>query len=193
MKLLERIKAILLTPGLEWRVIARESDGPLELLLGYVACLAAIPAVVNFIGMTLVGYALRNGAIARVDILSAIMIALFDYAASFIIVALLAALINLAAPLFGTSRSFNSAFKLAVYSYTPVWLAGIFLLVPGLHFLIMLGFYGLFLLFEGLPVLMRMSAGNAFAFAGATTICAALIALIVGALRATLFSLPGIL
>ena len=45
----------------------------------------------------------------------------------------------------------TSAFKLAVYAYTPAWLAGIFLLVPGLHFLVMLGLYGLFLLFKGMP------------------------------------------
>ena len=40
------------------------------------------------------------------------------------------------------------AFKLAVYSYTPVWLAGIFLLLPGLRFLIVPSFYGVYLLME---------------------------------------------
>ena len=44
------------------------------------------------------------------------------------------------------SEDFDSAFKLAVYSYTPVWLAGIFLLLPGLRFLILLGFYGAYVL-----------------------------------------------
>ncbi|MGZ5804552.1 MAG: Yip1 family protein [Xanthobacteraceae bacterium] len=193
MKLLERIKAILLRPALAWRLIARESVTPTDLLLSYVACLAAIPAIINFLGMTLVGYTLLNGAVARVDILSAIMIAIFDYAVSFAIVAVLALIVNLSAPLFGASRDATSAFKLVVYSYTPVWLAGIFLLVPGLHFLIMLGFYGLFLLFKGFPVLMRMPVEKAFVFAGAISICAAIIVLIAGALRASLFSLPGIL
>ena len=37
--------------------------------------------------------------------------------------------------MFGGRADFDSAFKLAVYSFTPVWLAGIFLLVPGLRFL----------------------------------------------------------
>ena len=59
------------------------------------------------------------------------------------------------APLFGGRQDFDSAFKLAVYSYTPVWLAGIFLLLPGLRFLILLGFYGAYVLALGLPRLMK--------------------------------------
>lgn len=193
MHFIERAKAILLTPDVAWRAIMRDRDRPSDLLMGYVACLAALPAIVNFIGMTVIGYALPGGAVARVDIFAAIMIALFDYAASFAVIALLAVAVNLAAPFFGAARDLDAAFKLVTYAYTPVWLAGIFLLVPGLHFLIVLGFYGLFLLFKGLPILMRMSEGQAFAFAGAITIGAALIVLVVGAARASLFSLPGIL
>jgi hypothetical protein len=193
MKLAERVKAILLTPGIEWRAIAREADRPAELLVNYVAWLAAIPAVADFIGMTLIGFALPNGAVARVGIIPALLILLFGYALAFVIIAALAAIINLSAPVFGATRNMTSAFKLAVYSYTPAWLAGIFLLVPGLHFLVMLGFYGLFLLFKGMPVLMRTPAANTFLFAGAITVCAIVIVLIVGVVRASLFSLPGIL
>ena len=61
---------------------------------------------------------------------------MFGYVASFAIGAvLLGVVINLLAPLFGGQKDFDSALKLAVYSYTPVWLAGIFLLLPGLRFL----------------------------------------------------------
>jgi Yip1 domain len=193
MKLVERVTAILLTPGAEWRVIARESDRPTELLVNYVAWLAAIPAVADFIGMTLIGFTLPIGAVARVGIIPALLILVFDYASAFVVIAALAAIISLSAPVFGATRNMTSAFKLAVYAYTPTWLAGIFLLVPGLHFLIMLGFYGLFLLFKGVPVLMRTPAENTFLFAGAITVCAIVIVLIIGVARAMIFSLPGIL
>ena len=50
MKLLNRVKAILLTPQAEWKVIERERDTLGDLLIRYVAILAAIPEVAHFIG-----------------------------------------------------------------------------------------------------------------------------------------------
>jgi hypothetical protein len=44
--------------------------------------------------------------------------------------------------------------KLAVYSMTPAWLAGVFALIPGLGFLRILGLYSLYVFWLGLPVLM---------------------------------------
>ena len=66
-------------------------------------------------------------------------------------------------------RNFLSALKLSVYSFTPVWLAGIFLLIPGLRFLTILGLYGVYLLWSGLPALMRAPRE-------ATIACTALVA-----------------
>jgi hypothetical protein len=116
MKLIERIKAILLNPGLEWQRIAREANQPWELMIGYVACLAAIPAIADLIGLTAIGFELAGGTLARVDVLTAFAIAMFDYAVSFAIVGMLAIVINLIAPLFGAPRDFHSALRLAVYA-----------------------------------------------------------------------------
>ena len=57
--------------------------------------------------------------------------AIFGYVMTCVTVLVLGVIINFAAPFFGGRRDFDSAFKLAVYSFTPVWLAGIFLLLPG--------------------------------------------------------------
>src|SRR3954469_723929 len=45
-----RAKAIVLTPSREWRAIEREHHDPMGLFTGYVAILAAIPALSHFIG-----------------------------------------------------------------------------------------------------------------------------------------------
>ena len=193
MDLINRVKTIMLAPDIEWRRIAREDIAPQELLMTYVAVLAAIPAIADFLGMALIGFTLPNGRVARVDFLSAFLIALFSYAMTFAVVAILAWIVYLLAPTFGVARNMQTAFKLVVYSLTPMWLAGIFLLVPGLHFLIMLGLYGLYLLFKGIHVLLRATAEKAFMFAGTVTICSVVLALLVGLLRAKSFSLPGIL
>jgi hypothetical protein len=193
MDLIERIRAIMLSPAAAWQAIARESTPPWLLLQTYVAALAAIPAVADFIGMTAIGYSVPGKGVVRVEVLSGFMAALFAYAMSLVITTLQAIVIYLAAPVYSARRDWVSAFKLAVYSFTPAWLAGIFLVVPGLHFLVILGLYGLFVLYCGLPPLILCPPQRAFLFAGVVTAVGVCASLIVGLLRASLFSLPGIL
>ena len=58
------------------------------------------------------------------------------------------------APFFGAQRHFINALKLAVYSFTPVWLIGIVLMFPSLRFFTFLGLYALRLLWTGVHPLM---------------------------------------
>ena len=165
MHLIERIKAILLTPRTEWPVIAQEDTSVLDLYIKYVAILAAIPEVAHFIGQSLIGA-------DRAPIVSGLMRAVIAYLVTWVMVYLIAAVINVLAPRFGGTRNFSSALKLSVYSHTPLWLAGVFLLIPGLNFLLILGVYGLYLLWVGLPVLMRVPDERAFPYAIFATACA---------------------
>ena len=105
------------------------------MLSRYVAVLALVPAVFGFIGASLVGVIVPKAGTVRAPIFNGLFGAIFGYVLSCATVLLLGVIIDLAAPLFGGRRDFDSAFKLAVYSFTPVWLAGIFLVLPGLHFL----------------------------------------------------------
>ena len=104
-------------------------------------------------------------------------------------VLVLALAINLLAPTFASRRGFDGAFKLAVYSYTPLWLAGIFLLAPGLRFLVFTGFYGVYLLWTGLPLLMQTPGPKVPAYAAATVACASVMTLIIAAAQHALFGL----
>ena len=113
--------------------------------------LALVPAVFGFLGACVIGVVVPGKGEVRAPILDGLAAALFGYAASFAVVLLLALVIDIAAPLFGGRRNFAGALKLAVYSYIPVWLAGVFLLLPGLRFLMLLGLYGVYVLIAGLP------------------------------------------
>src|SRR5215831_3235856 len=164
MKLLNRVKAILLTPQAEWKVIGRERDTLGSLLIHYVAILAAIPEVAHFVGQSLIGgYAPIGPNLLR---------ALIVYLVTFAMVYIIAGVIDLLAPRFGAKKNFPNAVKLSVYSHTPLWLAGIFLLVPGLSFLLILGLYGVYLLQVGLPRLMGVPEDRALPYAAAVTACA---------------------
>lgn len=158
MNLVDRVKAIVLTPQSEWPVIEREPGDPAYLFTNYVVYLAAIPAVCGFIGMAIIGISLPVVGTLRISLVSALIFAIISYLMAFVTVYVVALIIDALAPTFGATRNSANALKLAVYSYTPVWLVGIFLLIPPLWFLRILGLYGLYLMWLGLPVLMKAPA-----------------------------------
>jgi sterol desaturase/sphingolipid hydroxylase (fatty acid hydroxylase superfamily) len=178
-QLFERVKAILLTPQTEWQEIAREPSDTAGLFSRYVAILALIPALAGFIGSSLIG--------RYSPILSGIVGAIVSYVLAFVVTYVVALIVDALAPTFGAQKNFPNALKLAVYSYTPVWLAGIFLLIPGLSFLTVLGLYGLYLLWLGLPPLMQAPRDKALPYAGAVVLAALIIQIVIGALLGVLF------
>jgi hypothetical protein len=179
-RLIARVKAIMLTPQAEWLEIAREPGEPAVLFLRYVAPLAAIPALARFIGSSLIG--------GYTPVVFGLVGAVVFWLMTFGVVYVLAFVIEMLGPRFGGRRDFQGAFKLSVYSYTPVWLAGIFLLVPGLSFLTILGLYGLYLLWLGMPLLVALPRDKALGLAGVVMVCAVILQLLVAVLQMTVFS-----
>jgi hypothetical protein len=171
-QLVERVKAILLTPQTEWPVIAREPDDTVTLFSRYVAILALIPALAGFIGMSLIG--------RYVPLFSGLMNAIVSYVMTFVLTFVVALIVDALAPTFGTQKNFRNALKLTVYSFTPFWLAGIFLLVPGLSFLRVLGLYGVYLAWLGLPPLMLAPRDKALPYAVASVVCAVILVIVIG-------------
>jgi Yip1 domain len=192
MNAMRRATAILTAPLAEWDRIAREPEDPAAILMNYVALLAIIPSLFGFVGVYLIGVIGKDGATLRAPLVDSVFGAIFGYVAACAIVLVLALGIYVLAPLFGGRRGFENAFKLAVYSFTPVWLCGIFLLLPGLHFLALLGVYGLYLLWLGTTRLTKVPEPMALTFAIAVAACAA--ALVYGATIAQhiIFGTPGL-
>jgi hypothetical protein len=187
-----RAKAMLLDPSAEWLAIERESGDPAYLLSRYVAVLALIPAVFGFIGASVVGMVVPGAGLVRASLFDGCFGAIFGYALAFGIVLVLALIIDLLAPLFGGRKDFDSAFKLAVYSYTPVWLTGIFLLLPGLRFLILLSFYGAYVLALGLPRLMKSPVPKAYGYTLVIVVCAGALTLFAAAMQRAVFHTAGL-
>jgi hypothetical protein len=180
MDIVERVKAILLTPQSEWLVIERESGEPAYLFANYVAILAAIPAVCGFIGTSIIGVSVPVIGTVRVGVVSGIASAIVHYLLAFAMVYVLGLVIDALAPTFNAQKDQANALKLAVYSMTPAWLAGIFSLIPGLRVLGILGLYGLYLLWVGLPPLMKAPQEKATFYAAAVVVCAIVISIVIG-------------
>jgi len=192
MKAARRAKAMLLDPYSEWTAIERESGDPAYLLSRYVAVLALVPAVCGFIGASFVGMVVPATGLVRASLFDGFFGAIFGYAMAFGIVLMLALIIDLLAPLFGGRKDFDGALKLAVYSFTPVWLTGIFLLLPGLRFLILTGFYGAYVLATGLPRLMKSPVQKSYGYAAVIVVCACGLTLIAAAIQRTVFHTAGL-
>jgi hypothetical protein len=186
-----RAKAILVDPAAAWRGIEKDIGDPAYLLSRYVAVLALIPALSSFVGATLIGVVTPSGVL-RTDLIDGLFGAIFSYAASCAIVLLLGLIIDLLAPLFGGRRDFEDAFKLAVYSFTPLWLVGIFLLLPGLRFLLLTGAYGIYLFWLGAPRLTKVPEQQAANFTAVIVICACGLLYAAALAQRMLFGTPGL-
>ena len=192
MNVAERAKAILVDPIAAWAEIEKDVGDPAFLLRRYVAALALIPALAGFVGATAIGVIMPGGATARASLFNGAAGAIFGYVMSCATVLLLGLSIDLLAPLFGGRRDFNNAFKLAVYSFTPVWIAGIFLVLPGLRFLELTGCYGAYLLWLGLPQLTKTPEERAANFTAVVVACALGLLYVTAVAQRVVFGTPGL-
>lgn len=173
-----RAKAILSDPSAEWTRIEKESGDAAYLLSSYVAVLALIPAVFGFVGACVVGAVVPGIGLVRAPIMDGLFGAVFGYVVTCATVLALGLLIRVLAPMFSGRTDFDSSFKLAVYAYTPVWLAGISLLAPGLRFLGLIGFYGAYILWTGLPRLIKTPERKVLSFTAVIVVCGFVLAMI---------------
>lgn len=188
MKLVDRARNLLLTPGTEWPVIAQEAPTPQELYTGYACIVAAVPAVAAFVGLSLVGFDLM-GRHVRVGLLAGFGSMLTHYVLTLLAVYLWSLLIDAIAPNFGGDKDPAQALKLAVYSATAAWLAGVFSLIPALSGLGVLGLYSLYLFYVGAPVLMKVPPDKALGYTAVCVLAGVVISVVVGAVSAMF--MPG--
>lgn len=187
MNVVRRAYAILADPTAEWIRIEKEPGDAAYLLTSYAVFLALIPAVFSFIGACAVGAVVPGVGTVRAPVFDGVFGAVFGYVVTCAIVLVLGLLVAMTAPMFGGRRDFNSAFKLAVYSYTPVWLSGVFLLAPGLRFLGLLGLYGVYVLWIGLPQLMKSPEQTSPNYAALIVVCAGVLTFLAAVVQHILF------
>jgi hypothetical protein len=190
MDLVGRVKGIVLNPKQEWQTIAGETTTIADLYKSYIVILAAIGPVASIIGMSIIGISLPFAGSYRVPIGSSLSSAIVQYVLILAGVYILALVINALAPTFSGEKNINQAFKVAVYSYTPGWLAGIFMMIPALGILGILGLYGLYILYLGLPLLMKAPPEKSMGYLVAVIVAAIVIFAIIGAISHTFISYP---
>ncbi|MCV6614886.1 MAG: YIP1 family protein [Cellvibrionaceae bacterium] len=173
MAILEHTLGIMLHPDSEWRAIRNERHSFAQVFLSHVPILALIPCVSMYFGVTQIGFAVGDGEAVRLTANSALWLCGMTYVAMLAGVLVLGEFINWMSKTYGVSdndeRRHYEGTALAVYITTPVFLAGIIGLYPDpvvysvVH--ILAGAYAVYLVYEGIPILMNIDKERAFLYA----------------------------
>lgn len=162
MDIVERATEMLRHPENEWAAVEQDASIMRDLALGYVAPLAAIPAVAGLLGTWVVGV---PGY--KISLIGAIFQALLDYAIDIGAIYALAYLMIRLAPRFGAKPALPTTFQVAVYSFTPVWISGIVGLIPATGLLKLAGYgYAVYLMSMGAERLLSIPQGKSLPYAG---------------------------
>lgn len=180
MAIVERAKALILQPEQEWQAIALEPATTKSLFTDYAVPLAAIPAVAGFIGSAIFAGFLGSVLGAPVSTFSLLIHAIFGYVLGLAGVWVWGKIIEVLAPRFGGVADETAAMKLAVYSPTAAWLAGIFAIIPPLAILGILGLYSLYIFYKGAPIVTRVPPDKALVFTLAVVVIGIVVSIVVG-------------
>jgi len=169
--LVGRARRLLTSPSSEWSEIESEPANIPAIYKNYILPLAIFAWVA-----VMVGTYLAIGTAVRPALLPALITAMFGVIFTAIGVFIFALIIDGLAPTFGGHRNFGQAFKVAAYAPTAAWLVGIFMLIPSFQVQIFAqaagGVYSLYLLYVGLPKLMKPHTGRVVPYIALTVVCA---------------------
>ena len=174
MRLVERAKNLIVSPRTEWDAIALDSTPTPQLITSYVLPLAGLSALAAFIGMAI---------FTRMGIVWSLALAIYNVVMAVVFVYVLGFIIEALAPTFGGHKDRAQAMKIAAYSYTPAWVAGLLMVIPPLGAVVLVGaLYGLYLLYLGLPKLMKNPADKSAGYTTLVVVCAIVVGFIIGAI-----------
>jgi hypothetical protein len=176
MNLQTRARNMVMNPAAEWPVVASESTTVQDLLLGYAAPLSAIGAICRFIGFSFVGV---FGY--RIGIFSGLSSAIVSWVLGLVACFVAALVIEQLAPQFHSRGNRVQALKLVVFSFTPIWLAGVLSLIPSLSVLtIIAALYAIYVFYLGVPKLMATPESQVIPYMAVSAIVIIVIYVIIG-------------
>ena len=159
-------------PDKEWSAIATDRHSVPGVVAGHVMILALIPALAFYYGVTEIGWTLPAGdkQYRMTADSTAIIIALF-YWAMVVGTAALGYGVHWMARTYGSDATLTEAMTLAAYTNTPLFIAGVLGLFPILWLDLIIGTlaacYAVYLLYLGIPHLMRVPKERGYLFASA--------------------------
>ncbi len=184
---LQHTLGIFVNPDREWQRIREEKQSFVKVFAVHIPLLALIPVIAAYFGVTQVGWRVGGGDPVRLTSESALMLCVAAYFAQLVAVYILGEYINWMSRSFGVadtaSERHYEGTALAVYSATPMMLAGIVLIYPQLWLVatvfLIAACYSVYLIYEGIPILMNIPQERGFIYASSVITVGLVLAVVV--------------
>jgi len=163
--LLIRVKNILTRPQDEWRVIRDEPKTYSGIIFRYVAILAAIPPAAAVIdGIVFDAPPPQNALLASLSRL--LLQDVMWYGISIINVVITGAIITAVVRASGSRWGGLQGLKIAAYSFTPLFMAGVLAVIPGMNWIVYAAIlYSVYLVYLGIIGLADTGRKQAIGYA----------------------------
>ncbi len=169
--MLSHIFGLFINPKKEWQAIHDSECSVTRCYISYVLILAAIPPVAGYFGTTMFGWQLGARDAVKLAHESALIIAVAYYLVMLVGVFTMGVMIQWMGRTYGAEQPLARTVSLAAYTATPLFLVGIFELVPVIWINFLVGLpalgYTVVLLYTGLPIMMGISEEKGFLFSSA--------------------------
>jgi len=194
MDLVQRAQSVILKPKDEWVKIKAEATTVTGIFTSYVMPLAAIPVAAQFLGNILIGRRLPFAGMYRWGVGRAFGNAILSYVFALATVYLFAVIVNALAPNFSSPQNMTSAVKLAAYSMTPGWVAGVFYVIPALWILgLLASLYGLYILYLGFDTpIMGTPKDKVMGYMGISILVVIVLYVVFGLIAGGIFAVRGV-
>ena len=175
--------------------IAANKDAPSttsNIMVKYVAVLAAIPFIATLIGDIWYYSLFVPFGFAGFPIAYAFTAAILIYILDVVAVYVISIVIRMLAPTFSSTADPVKSLKLAAYIFTPAFLISILDIIPILGILTIVGvLYGLYILYIGLPIMLGTPKEKVVTYVVAVVIATiviyAIVGFVIGAATAAIF------
>jgi hypothetical protein len=189
MSFASRVRNILVRPIAEWQVIKDEPASYSTIVFRYVAILAAIPPIAAVVGRIVfdrnISDNTRSLSLGYIVFTNAIW-----YCMEILNVVIAGAIIALIIATAGSKENGLRGFKIAAYSYTPLYIAGFIAVIPYVQWIVYPTIlYALYLVFLGIERLAGFPKARAAWYALVSFACAAAVVAIMNMFEYVLESL----
>jgi hypothetical protein len=154
MKIIDRVKNIIVSPATEWVAIDQESSSLQQLVITYLIPLSLLGTAATFIRWGFMGVSLLSIHLGGITWG-------ISFAIEFLVRIILGAIIttyvvDALAPTFKSEKNITKSAQLVIYSYTPMLIGAILIIIPFLGVIgSLFGLYGLYLLYTGVHIMKK--------------------------------------
>lgn len=169
--MLQHSLGLLFRPQEEWQAIANDKDSMTGTILFHLMPMALLPAIAWFYGATAVGWKIVTDEPIRMTVGSVAPIAILFWLGMIGGTLFIGGLMHWMATTYGATPSPARSVRLATYTATPLFIAGLAGFFPILWLDMLLGVaagcYTIYLLYLGIPRMMDIPEERGYLFASA--------------------------